>query len=90
MPGRRNTADSSSTLVDYQPRGRASWTVLVGFGFHLASIARQPGARWLERISSGAPILAPLLFPSLVILGLIGLYVLASHSTSTIRSAWRS
>jgi hypothetical protein len=54
---------------------------LAGFGFHVASIARQPAAGWLDRISSGAPPLAPLLFPNLVILGLIALYVLASHST---------
>jgi hypothetical protein len=52
---------------------------LVGFGFHVASIARQPAAGWLERVTGGAPPLAPLLFPNLVVLGLIALYVLASR-----------
>lgn len=52
---------------------------LVGFGFHLASVARQPAAGWLGRIMAGAPPLAPLLFPNLAVLGLIALYVLASR-----------
>src|SRR5262249_20637068 len=38
---------------------------VLGFGFHLASVARQPAAGWFERILSGAPPMAPLLFPNL-------------------------
>jgi hypothetical protein len=50
---------------------------LVGFALHSASVLRQPGATLFERILSGAPPMAPLLFPNLVVLGLIGLWVLA-------------
>lgn len=51
----------------------------VGFGLHARSDLRQPGATLFERILSGAPPMAPLLFPNLVALGLIALWVLASH-----------
>jgi hypothetical protein len=50
---------------------------LLGFGLHAAAIARQSGATLLGRILSGAPPMAPLLFPNLVVLGLIALRVLA-------------
>jgi len=50
---------------------------LVGFAFHVASDLRQPGATLLEKTLIGAPPLAPLLFPNLVVLGLIALWVLA-------------
>jgi hypothetical protein len=50
---------------------------VLGFGFHAAADLRQPGTTLLGRILSGAPPMAPLLFPNLVILGLIGLGVLA-------------
>jgi hypothetical protein len=49
----------------------------LGFGLHAAADLRQPGATLLDRILSGAPPMAPLLFPNLVVLGLIGLWVLA-------------
>jgi hypothetical protein len=49
---------------------------VLGFGFHLAADVRQPGASLLGRILAGAPPMAPLLFPNLVFLGLIGLWVL--------------
>jgi hypothetical protein len=52
---------------------------VVGFGLHATAITRQPGATWFERILSGAPPMAPLLFPNLVILALISLWVLAPH-----------
>jgi hypothetical protein len=52
---------------------------LFGAGFHAESAARQPGATMFERMLSGAPPMAPLLFPNLVALGLIGLWVLAPH-----------
>jgi len=50
----------------------------LGFGLHAASVFRQPGATWFERILTGAPPMAPLLFPNLVLLGLIGLWVLGT------------
>jgi hypothetical protein len=50
---------------------------VLGFAFHAAADLRQPGATLLGRILSGAPPMAPLLFPNLVILGSIGLWVLA-------------
>lgn len=52
---------------------------VAGLAFHAASALRQPGATLLERILSGAPPMAPLLFPNLVVLGLIALWVLARH-----------
>src|SRR5262249_8685852 len=50
---------------------------LLGFGLHARSVARQPAATLFERILSGAPPMAPLLFPNLVVLGLIALWVMA-------------
>jgi hypothetical protein len=52
---------------------------VVGFALHAASFLRQPGTTLFERILSAAPPMAPLLFPNLVILGLIALWVLARH-----------
>lgn len=56
---------------------------LVGFAgleLHAAAILRQPGAAFLERILAGAPPMAPMLFPNLVILGWIALWTLARHT----------
>jgi hypothetical protein len=50
---------------------------LAGFAFHAASDLRQPGATLFEKILTGAPPMAPLLFPNLVVLGLIALWELA-------------
>ncbi len=52
---------------------------LVGFALHAASILRQPAGGLIERLSDGAPLMAPLLFPNLSILALIALWVLARH-----------
>jgi hypothetical protein len=52
---------------------------VAGFAFHAASDLRQPGASLFERVLSGAPPMAPLLFPNLVVLGWIALWVLARH-----------
>jgi hypothetical protein len=52
---------------------------VAGFLLHAAADLRQPAATLFEKILSGAPPLAPLLFPNLVILGLIGLWALAHH-----------
>ena len=53
---------------------------VAGFAFHVASDLRQPGASLFERILSGAPPMAPLLFPNLVVLGWIALWGLARHA----------
>ena len=50
---------------------------LAGFAFHLRAVFRQPAPTLFEQLLTGAPPLAPLLFPNLVILGLIGLWVLS-------------
>ena len=39
----------------------------------------QPAPSLFEKILSGAPPMAPLLFPNLVVLGLIALWALSSH-----------
>jgi hypothetical protein len=52
---------------------------VIGFALHAAADLRQPGATLLERILGSAPPMAPLLFPNLVILGLIALWVLSRH-----------
>jgi hypothetical protein len=54
---------------------------VVGFGYHAATVLRQPGATLFERILTGAPPMAPLLFPNLMILGLIAIRVLSRHVT---------
>jgi len=52
---------------------------LLGFALHVQSDVHEPGATLLERVLNGAPPMAPLLFPNLVILALIGLWALAPH-----------
>ena len=49
---------------------------VIGFALHAAADFRQPGVSLFERILNGAPPMAPLLFPNLVVLGWIGLRVL--------------
>ncbi len=51
---------------------------LLGFWFHLRMNLYAPGATLLERSVYGAPIMAPLLFPNLVGLALLGLWSLAA------------
>ena len=52
---------------------------LVGFALHAASILREPAGGFIERLSGGAPLMAPLLFPNLSILALLALWALARH-----------
>jgi hypothetical protein len=54
----------------------------IGFVLHLRAVLRQSGLTVFDRLLSGAPPLAPLLFPNLVVLGLIGLWVLAQRLRS--------
>jgi len=62
--------------------GMQAFVGVLGFGFHLESVARQPAAGWFEKILSGAPPMAPLLLPNLVLLAGIALWTLAE---STVR-----
>jgi len=52
---------------------------LLGFYLHTAANLRGPSAAWFDNFVYGAPALAPLLFPNLVLLAFIGLWVLRSH-----------
>jgi hypothetical protein len=52
---------------------------VIGFAFHAAADLRGQGATLFERILAGAPPMAPLLFPNLVLLGLIALAALSRH-----------
>ena len=52
---------------------------VAGFVLHTAADLRQPGATLFERVLSGAPPMAPLLFPNLVVLSAIGLWTWAPH-----------
>jgi hypothetical protein len=56
---------------------------VLGFALHVGADLRQPGASLFERILSGAPPMAPLLFPNLVVLGCIGLWTMARRPTPT-------
>jgi hypothetical protein len=52
---------------------------VLGFVLHAAADLGQPGTTLFERVLAGAPPMAPLLFPNLVLLGWIGLWVLGRH-----------
>ncbi len=52
---------------------------LLGFYLHTAANLRGPSPEWFDNFVYGAPVLAPLLFPNLVLLAFIGLWVLGSH-----------
>src|SRR5204863_335745 len=52
---------------------------LLGFYYHAAADLRRPSGDWFENLVHGAPVLAPLLFPNLVLLALLGLWVLGRH-----------
>jgi hypothetical protein len=52
---------------------------LLGFWFHLQANLIEPGANLFDRLVNGAPPMAPLLFPNLVWLALIGLWALIPH-----------
>ncbi len=52
---------------------------ILGFCYHLRMNLMEPGASLFEKSVNGAPPMAPLLFPNLVGLTLIGLWELAAH-----------
>jgi hypothetical protein len=49
---------------------------LTGFGLHLHADVHGVGPTLFDRIVYGAPVFAPMLFPDLVLLASIGLWVL--------------
>jgi hypothetical protein len=53
---------------------------VAGFTFHALADWRQPERTLFERVLNGAPPLAPLLFPNLVILGCIGLWTIGRRT----------
>jgi hypothetical protein len=55
---------------------------VAGFGLHAMADLRQSAPTLLDKILSGAPPMAPLLFPNLVVLGLIALAALLPHTPS--------
>lgn len=52
---------------------------VVGFWFHLRANLVEPGHGFWDKLVNGAPPLAPLLFPNLVGLALIGMWALIPH-----------
>jgi hypothetical protein len=61
---------------------------LLGFYFHTSANLHGPSPRWWDNFVFGAPALAPLLFPNLVLLAGIGLWVLGKQlGPSRARSA---
>jgi hypothetical protein len=52
---------------------------ILGFWFHVEANLIEPGHSLFERLVNGAPPMAPLLFPNLVGLALIGMWALIPH-----------
>jgi hypothetical protein len=52
---------------------------VLGFWFHMQANLIEPGHSIFEKLVNGAPPMAPLLFPNLVGLALIGLWALIPH-----------
>jgi hypothetical protein len=52
---------------------------VVGFWFHVQANLMEPGSSVWDKLVNGAPPLAPLLFPNLVGLALIGIWALIPH-----------
>lgn len=52
---------------------------LVGFWFHMRANLIEPGENLFDKLVNGAPPMAPLLFPNLVGLALIGMWSLIPH-----------
>jgi hypothetical protein len=60
---------------------------IVGFWFHIRMNLFTPGTNLFERTIYGAPPMAPLLFPNLVALALIGLWELGRQTTEDSRAS---
>jgi hypothetical protein len=52
---------------------------LLGFWFHMRANLVEPGHNIFDKLVNGAPPMAPLLFPNLVGLALIGMWALIPH-----------
>jgi hypothetical protein len=62
---------------------------VLGFWFHMRANLVEPGHNIFDKLVNGAPPMAPLLFPNLVGLALIGLWALIPHvSESGPRRSW--
>lgn len=62
---------------------------VLGFWFHMRANLVEPGHNVFDKLVNGAPPMAPLLFPNLVGLALIGLWTLVPHvSESGPGSSW--
>ena len=62
---------------------------LLGFWFHMRANLVEPGHNIFDKLVNGAPPMAPLLFPNLVGLALIGIWALIPHvSESGPRRSW--
>jgi hypothetical protein len=62
---------------------------VLGFWFHMRANMVEPGHDLFDKLVNGAPPMAPLLFPNLVVLALIGLWALIPHlPEATPGSSW--
>lgn len=52
---------------------------VLGFWFHMRANLVEPGHDLFDKLVNGAPPMAPLLFPNLVGLAMIGIWVLIPH-----------
>lgn len=59
---------------------------ILGFWFHMRANLVEPGHNIFDKLVNGAPPMAPLLFPNLVGLALIGLWALIPHVSESGRS----
>jgi hypothetical protein len=59
---------------------------VLGFWFHMRANLVEPGHNIFDKLVNGAPPMAPLLFPNLVGLALIGLWALIPHVSESGRS----
>ena len=61
---------------------------VLGFWFHLHANLIEPEHGIFDKLVNGAPPMAPLLFPNLVGLALIGLWALIPHLPEARRPSW--
>jgi hypothetical protein len=62
---------------------------ILGFWFHMRANLIEPGHDIFDKLVNGAPPMAPLLFPNLVGLALIGLWALIPHVPETVpETSW--
>ncbi|MFO0967737.1 MAG: hypothetical protein U0793_19420 [Gemmataceae bacterium] len=60
---------------------------LLGFYCHVEANLRSPGDSWFDKFVFGAPAMAPLLFPNLVLLAWMGLWELRRHVPERVTDA---